>query len=71
MKLGRIHEGSVLAHCVQPVDSSRGLAQALPLLKAAWLGLLDEGGGALDRCRGGSPGFPSIVDTDSGRVLAE
>ena len=71
MKIGIIRDGNVLAQTVEPANSKAGLAPQLPVLKTAWLRLL----GALKltprACSGISMGFPSLVDTKTGRVLAE
>ncbi len=71
MKIGIVRDGAVLAQANEPANSKAGLAPGLPVLKAAWRRLL----GALKLtgadCAGISVAFPSLVDTKSGRVLAE
>lgn len=71
MKIGVVSEGRVLAQTTEPARSKAGLARSLPVLKAAWLLLLDEIGISLRDCAGIAIGFPSLVDADSGRVLAQ
>lgn len=71
MKVGLVENGVVLAQGVHAVDSKRGLAPTLPILKSAWLALLQQHGSSWSECRGASLAFPSIVDTHTGRVLAE
>lgn len=71
MKIGVVRDGVVLAQITEPAHSKAGLAPALPVLKAAWLRLLDELKVSVANCSGISVAFPSLVDTKSGRILAE
>ena len=71
MKIGVVRDGRVLAQTTEPANSKAGLAPGLPTLKAAWLKLLGELKLAARDCAGISVAFPSLVDTKSGRVLAE
>ena len=71
LKIGVVREGSVLAQTVEPAHSQKGLAPQLPVLKAAWLRLLGDLRLRPGDCAGISVAFPSLVDTASGRILAE
>lgn len=71
MKIGVVRDGVVLAQTVEPANSKAGLAPQLPVLKAAWLRLLSELKLTPRDCAGISVAFPSLVDTKTGRVLAE
>ena len=71
MKIGLVRDGQVLAQTVEPANSKQGLAPQLPRLKAAWLRLLDELKLTPRDCAGISIAFPSLIDTATGRVLAE
>ena len=71
LKIGLMAEGKVLAQTVEPARSKQGLAPQLPGLKAAWLRLLEEQRLPLPACAGVSVAFPSLIDTATGRVLAE
>jgi glucokinase len=71
MKIGVVRGGRVLAQTIRPSESKRGLALQLPVLKAAWLGLLRKLRLPLRKCDGISVSFPSLVDAATGRVLAE
>ncbi|HXP62601.1 MAG TPA: ROK family protein [Dongiaceae bacterium] len=71
MKIGVVRDGRVLAQTIRPSESKQGLALQLPVLKAAWLGLLAELRLSLRHCDGISVSFPSLVDTATGRVLTE
>jgi glucokinase len=71
MKIGVVRDGVVLAQCSEPANSKRGLAPGLPVLKAAWLKLLRGLNLTVTDCAGISVAFPSLVDTKSGRILAE
>jgi glucokinase len=71
MKLGIVRDGAVLAQATEPSHAKRGLAPQLPVLKAAWLRLLDQPGLTLRECAGISVAFPSLIDAQTGRVLAE
>ena len=70
LKIGVVRDGVVLAQTVEPANSKQGLAPQLPVLKAAWLRLLDGLKLAPHDCAGISVAFPSLVDPSSGRVLA-
>jgi glucokinase len=61
----------VLAQSTEPAHSKHGLAPQLPVLKAAWLRLLAQLELSPRQCAGISVAFPSLIDTRSGRVLAE
>jgi glucokinase len=71
MKIGVVNAGRVAAHTVEPSNSKQGLAPQLPVLKAAWLRLLHGLNLGLSDCGGVSISFPSLVDSATGRVLAE
>jgi glucokinase len=71
MKIGVVRNGAVLAQTTELSNSKDGLAPALPRLKAAWLRLLGELNVSLSDCTGISVAFPSLIDAESGRVLAE
>ena len=71
LKLGVVRGGRVLAEAVEPARSKEGLAPRLPVIKAAWLRLLDELHLDVSGCAGISVSFPSLIDTASGKVLAE
>lgn len=71
MKIGIVRDGVVIAQTAAPANSKAGLAPRLPVLKAAWLRLLEESQLSLGHCAGISVAFPSLVDAKSGRVLAE
>jgi len=71
MKIGIVRAGRVLAKTVEPANSKHGLAPQLPVLKAAWLRLLGDLKLRLDDCSGAAVAFPSLVDTATGRILAE
>lgn len=71
MKIGVVRDGVVLAQTVEPANSKAGLAPQLPVLKAAWLRLLGELKLTPRDCAGVSIAFPSLIDTATGRVLAE
>ncbi len=71
MKIGIVRNGVVLAHASEPANSKSGLGPGLPVLKAAWLRLLGELKLTVGACAGISVAFPSLVDTMSGRILAE
>ena len=71
MKISIVRGAKVLTQSVMDADSKLGLARQLPAIKAAWLRLLRQQGlGQMD-CDGVSVSFPSLVDTRTGRVLAE
>lgn len=69
MKIGVVRAGQVLAQVVEPAHSKEGLAPQLPVLKAAWLRLLDDLQLTVRDCAAISISFPSLVDTASGRIL--
>lgn len=71
MKIGVVRDGRVLAHAVEPANSKLGLAPQLPVLKAAWLRLLDEQQLTLADCAGATIAFPSLVDNATGRVFLQ
>ena len=71
MKIGVVRGGEVLAQTVEPANSKHGLAPQLPVLKAAWLRLLGGLKMSPRDCAGISFAFPSLIDTATGRVLAE
>jgi len=71
MKVGVVRDGEVLAQTVEPTNSKASLAPALDALQAAWLKLLDGLNLSVRDCAGISVAFPSLVDVNSGRVLAE
>ena len=71
VKIGLVRDGKVLAQTVEPANSKAGLAPQLPVLKAAWLRLLDETGMRLTDCAGVGMAFPSIIEHATGQVLAE
>ena len=71
MKIGIVRDGRVLAQTVEPANSKQGLAPQLPVLKTAWMQLLDRLHLQPSDCLGIGVAFPSLVDVASGRVLAE
>jgi glucokinase len=71
MKIGVVRGGRVLAQATEPAHSKHGLAPQLPVLRAAWLRLLDELKLTPRDCAGVSLAFPSLIDPKTGRVLAE
>jgi glucokinase len=71
MKIGLVQNGAVLAQTTEPANSKQGLAPQLPVLKAAWLRLLDGLNLGFGDCAGISVAFASLVDSATGRVLAE
>jgi glucokinase len=71
LKIGLVREGAVLAQTTEPANSKEGLAPQLPLLKAAWLRLLEGQKLRLGDCAGISVAFASLVEGATGRVLAE
>ncbi|MEI6193129.1 MAG: ROK family protein [Verrucomicrobiota bacterium] len=71
MKIGVMRAGVLLALTVEPANSKAGLAPQLPVLKAACLRLLSELKLTPRDCAGISIAFPSLIDTATGRVLAE
>ena len=71
LKIGMVRDGAVLAQASEPSHSKHGLAPQLPVLKAAWLRLLDQLKLTLRQCSGISVAFPSLADSRTGRVLAE
>ncbi len=71
MKIGVVRDGRVLANTVAPSNAKQGLAPQLPVLKNAWLQLLDEVHLTAADCAGISMAFPSFVEPATGRVLAE
>lgn len=71
LKIGLVRQAQVLAQALKPAKSQQGLRPQLPMLKAVWLRLLEKQNISLANCGGISVAFPSLVDTGSGRVLAE
>ena len=71
LKIAVVRDGRVLAQTGKPAKSKRGLAPHLPVLKSAWLQLLDDLKLRVSDCAGASVAFPSLVDTATGRILAE
>lgn len=71
MKLGVVRDGEVLARTTEPSHSQLGLAPQLPVLKSAWRQLLGPFGLTPRDCAGLSVAFPSLVDSRTGRVLAQ
>ena len=71
LKIGVVRDGCVLAHAVELAHSQQGLAPQLPVLKATWLRLLRDLELTLTDCAGVTVAFPSLVDYDTGRILAE
>jgi glucokinase len=71
IKIGIVRGGRLLAKTVEPANSKNGLEPQLPVLKAAWLSLLEELDLRLDDCTGATVAFPSLIDTKTGRILAE
>jgi glucokinase len=71
LKIGVVRDGQVLAQTVMPANSQLGLAPQLPMLKRAWLELLDGLRLTLVDCAGVTVAFPSLVDNATGRILAE
>jgi glucokinase len=71
MKIGLVRDGAVLAQSTEPANSKQGLAPQLPVLKTAWLRLLDGQKIRPGDCAGISVAFASLVDSATGRVLAQ
>ena len=71
LKLGVVRDGKVLAQATEPAHSKQGLAPRLPVIRAAWRRLLAELKLTPRDCTGISVAFPSLIDTRTGRVLAE
>jgi glucokinase len=71
MKIGIVRDGKIVAQTTEPANSKAGLGPQLPVLKAAWMLLLRENDLCLSECKGASISFPSLVDTTTGKVLAE
>jgi glucokinase len=71
MKIGVVSGGAVLAQTTERANSKAGLAPGLPALRDAWLKLLNGLKLSVRDCAGISVAFPSLVDSKSGRVLAE
>ena len=57
MKIGLVQNGAVLAQTTEPANSKQGLAPQLPVLKAAWLRLLDGLNLGFGDCAGISVAF--------------
>jgi glucokinase len=71
MKIGVVRDGRMLAQTVEPANSHLGLAPQLPVLKAVWRRLLSGLKMTPADCAGVAVAFPSLVDTATGRILAE
>lgn len=71
MKIGVVRAGQTLAQAVLPANSKCGLAPGLPEIKGAWMDLLAKLKLNLGDCSGISIAFPSLIDPQTGRVLAE
>lgn len=71
MKLGLLRDGVLAAQEVIPAHSQRGLAPSLPDLAAALRRCCAAQGLQPGDCAGVAISFPSLVDTNTGRVLAE
>ncbi len=71
MKIGVVNNGAVVAQRTEPANSKAGLAPGLPVLRKAWLKLLEGLKLSVSDCAGISVAFPSLVDPKSGRILAE
>jgi len=71
LKIGVVRDGRVLAQTVESANSQLGLAPQLPVLKTAWLRLLGGLNLTPADCAGAAVAFPSLVDTATGRILAE
>ncbi|MBE2212846.1 MAG: ROK family protein [Opitutaceae bacterium] len=71
IKVGVVRDGRVLAQTVEEARSNLGLARQLPMLKSAWMRLLERLQLRMGECSGVSMAFPSLVDAANARVLAE
>jgi glucokinase len=69
LKIGLVRGARVLAQTAVPSHSKQGLARQLPVLKAAWLRLLEQKNLRLADCSGVSIAFPSLIDAATGRIL--
>jgi glucokinase len=71
IKLGLVHKGQLLAQTAIAAESQKGLAQRLPALSAAFFELLTSQSIKPESCAGVGVSFPSIIDNNTGRILAE
>ena len=71
MKIGVVRNGRVAADTAEPTNSKQGLAPQLPVIKAAWLRLLDGLKLSFGDCAGVSVAFPSLINPATARVLDE
>ena len=71
MKLGLLREGQLVEQEIIPAESQFGLASRLPDLARALRGLVTNQKLRLMDCSGVAVSFPSLVDTYSGKILAE
>lgn len=71
IKLGIVENGAVIAQDVMPARAREGLAPRLPVLEEALRRLCAERGFSPASCDGIGISFPSIIDVQRGRVLAE
>jgi glucokinase len=69
IKVGLVEDAEVQARTSIPAHSDRGLAQALPRIKAAGLELLSQIETSIDQCEAISISFPSIIDAKTSQVL--
>jgi glucokinase len=71
IKLGIVRDGAVLASDMIPAHSERGLRVRLPVLAEAFSRLCLRSNVQMQECSGIAFSFPSIVDSRTGRILAE
>lgn len=69
IKLGVVRDGVVLAHGSRPARARQGLARQLPVLRSAWLDLLNRAGVGIRDCAGVALAIPSIIEPGTGRIL--
>jgi len=71
IKLGLVAGGSIIARDVIDARSTQGLGPQLPRIEAAAASMCDSVGLSISQCRGCTMAFASLVNTHTGRVLAE
>lgn len=71
MKFGLVSQKKVRATVVEPARADEDLGPQLPAIKAILERMLRSEGMGFSDCAGLSISFPSIVDTQTGKVLAE
>ena len=71
IKLGLIDNGRIAAQEVIPAQSDLGLRPRLPAIEAGLRRIVASQGLGLSDCAGVAVSFPSLIDTATGRILAE